>query len=222
MSDKQLTPEMLQLLNRARVKLPGSSDADIKAELFDVLHEFFDESSIWTESIHLNVIAGTATSPNTIYQVTPSQGQIVRLGSVVDGNGVGQPAVMPALGTIVFANPYNVNQTFTVTVIESVALPTLKHMVPDIPDWVLPKWHLVIIDGILGKMMGQLNKPFSNASTSTYHLRRFRNGIAQARVAALRANSFGTQAWRFPSGFATRSQRGAVSSIGSDTNFKFT
>jgi hypothetical protein len=211
------TQDWTQLLNQARVKLPGSSDAALKGELFDVLHEFFDTSSAWTEAITLNVL------PNTVeYAVTPDSGQIIRLAGVVDGNNIPQPAIMAELGEVLFANPYNVAQTMTAVAVKSVVLPTSRDQLPEIPSWVLPRWHNVILDGILGKMMGQLNKSYSNETLSTYHLRRFRDGMAQARVAALRHNTFGTQSWRFPSGFATRTQRGAVSSIGSDTNFKFT
>lgn len=207
-----------QLLNQARVKLPGSSEAGIAGELFDTLHEFFDISSEWTEDLPVQIVI---PDPQT-YALTPSGGSIIRLAGVLDANLRPQPAILSdTLDGVTFANPYNVAQLMTATVVKNVLATEDSDALPDIPKHILPRWHNTILDGLLGRMMGQMAKTYSNPTLSTYHLRRFRDGTAQARVAKLRRNSFGTQAWRFPSGFSTHSQRGAVSSIGSDTNFKF-
>lgn len=205
-----------QLMNQARVKLLGASDEGIKGELFDVLHEFFEKSSWWTETLQFSIVIPDPS----LYAVTPSGGgQFIRLAGVLDPNGVPQPAILgDDLASVQFAHPYNTSQVMTASLVKSVVLPTAKHRYPDIPANFLPRWHHVILSGLLGAMMGQLAKSYSNETSSTYHLRRFNNGTTQARVEKLRRNTFGTQAWRFP-GFSKGSQRGGTSTGGSDTSF---
>ena len=76
------------LLDQARTKLPGSSDAGLKGELFDVFHEFFNDSDSWVETLSMPVVPGSVD-----YNVVPNSGQIVRLGGVLDlaiGGGRGK------------------------------------------------------------------------------------------------------------------------------------
>lgn len=197
------------LMNRARVLITGASDAGIKAELFDVFTEFFAASSCWMESLQINVVTDTTT-----YNVTPSEGQIIRLIGVFDSEAHPQSALMPVVGQIVLANPPNIAQAplyFNVLVSKNVGLPTTKDMVPVGPDWVLPMYHNVILSGLQGSMLLQPGKSWSNKETAVYHLKRFRDGIAGARIAAVRQNTWAAQSWRFP-GFATGTQLAASGS----------
>lgn len=204
-----------RLMNQARVKLPGSSDAGIKGELFEVFHEFFNDSSSWTENVPVSILVGTTT-----YSVAPGEGgTIIRLAGVVDATGLPQPAILnDRFNGITFSHAYNNVQTFTATLVKNVVLPTQKDCIPEVPEWVLPVFGPTILHGLLGKMMGQLSKSYSNDPLSVYHTKKFRDGIAMARTASLRRNTFGTQAWTFPQGFRTRNQRGGVS-VGSQTGF---
>lgn len=207
-----LDPREIELfLNQARIKLPGSSDAGIKAEFYDVVREFLADSQAWTEDIKFTAL------PNvTMYLLTPIQdgGQIINLVGVWDDKLIPVPAFMPQFGTIQLVNLASTtpNQpTWMARVTKNVALPTTKDTIPVVPDWLLNVYHVHIVDGLLGKMMGQQNKSFSNGNMSTYHLRRFRTGIQIARTAAIRQNTKGAQEWAFPRGWAANSQRGGVS-----------
>lgn len=205
--------DLNQLLNNVAVKLPGASQAMIKSELYDVLREFFLDSSCWLQDIDVLVV------PDTVdYDLVPDGGQIIRLAGVVDENGIPQPAIMPEVGRIKFRNAYTDNHTFVATVVKSVAQPVGESGIPAFPDFVLTVWGYYILDGILGKMMNQIAKSYSNPKQAIYHLARFRDGISMARTAALRRNSFGTQAWGYPQSFKTRGQKGGVS-VGNDTRF---
>lgn len=195
-----------QLMRQAQVKLVGASNAGIKGELYDVFTEFFNDSSCWLEDLTVSVIAG-----ETEYALTPTEGQIIRLSGVVDVNLLPQPALMPTVGTLLLRDTPNTAQTFTATVIKNVVLPNTKDQFPIVPEWVLPLYHVGILDGLLGKMMGQPNSSYSNDTHSVYHLRRFRDAIARARVSALRRNTLGAQSWVFPRTFRTHGQRGGVS-----------
>lgn len=201
-----------QLLNQARVKLVGASDAGIKGELYDVMDEFCSDSNCWLEAVRFTVVTDTTT-----YAIVPDEGRIKRLVSCVDSSQVPQPALMPQLGTLILSNLPNVAQSplyFYAIVAKTVALPTGRDQLPIGPDWLLPQYHLGILDGLLGKMYGQPSKTYFSRDLAAYHLKRFRVAIAGARSATLRQNTVGAQAWRFPGTFSTNSQQGGVPSIG--------
>jgi hypothetical protein len=75
--------------------------------------------------------------------------------------------------------------------------PLLNTGQPNFPTWIMDLYAETIADGLIGRMMAHGGKVWSNPQMSVYHLRRFRNGIAQAKVAADRKNTR-RQAWRFP------------------------
>jgi hypothetical protein len=200
-----------RLMNLARTELLGGSDAGIKAQLCDVVREFFKDSNSWYEHIPISVIANQRW-----YRITPAHGgMILRLAAVWDANHIALPSILPRLdppsAELELVYPQNNSYTAKCIVTKQIAEPITRDMLPDAPNWLLPAYHETILDGVLGKMMGQSNKSYSNDTLSTYHLRRFRDGIMQARVASERANLYGGQAWRFPNSFRTNSQRGGVS-----------
>ncbi len=193
--------------------LTGASQAGIKGELYNTLHELFNDASCWWEVLSVPVLPGVLD-----YNVVPTEGgMIIRLAGVSDGNNIPQPAVMPTLGTVSILWPVNTAQTFSVTVVKNVSTTTSDNL-PDVPDWVLKLFYRTVLDGVLGKMMLQQNKSYTNDTLGTYHLKRFRDGIAMARVATLKRNTFGAQAWAYPQGFKTKTQRGGVS-VGNTAEF---
>ena len=222
-----------QLMNQARVKLVGASDAGLKAELYDVLTDFFNDSSCWTQIVTVPYIANQRD-----YPVFVPEGQIIRLNGVSDWGTIVPippgslipagtpaplfvPALMPYIGLLSVKNIPNSAGYYQAEFVTNVALPTDKHMMPSAPDWVLPLWHTAILDGILGKMMTSPNKTYSSEKQGVYHLKRFRDGIARARITKLKANTVGAQAWRFPQQFRSISQQSGVPSIGNASERMF-
>lgn len=201
-----------QLLNQARVRLVGSSEAQLRSELYDVLSTFFEDSRCWLESVRFNVVTDT-----TAYDVTPTEGQIIGLVGVADSQSVPQAALMPNIGTVILQNNPNVLQSplyYYAIVSKNVTLPAGKDQIPVGPDWVLPRWHTTVLAGLLGQMMSHPQKPYSDEKHAPYHLKKFRDGIAQARVAALRQHTLSAQAWRFPGSFSTNTQKYGVPGFG--------
>jgi hypothetical protein len=200
-----------RLLNLVRTELIGASDAGIKGQLYDVCREFFKDSNSWYEIISVPILSG-----HRHYRITPRDGgMILRLATIWDNNHITMPAIMPHLdppsAELELVYPQNVNMTARAIVTKQIVEPTTQDMLPDAPRWLLPVYHETILDGVLGKMMAQTTKSYSNDTQAVYHLRRFRDGCMQARVASERANLYGGQAWRFPNTFRTSSQRGGVS-----------
>lgn len=219
-----------QLMNQARVTLTGSSDAGLKGAFYDVVSEFLNDSSAWTQDVQVNAFPNRRTYPLQV-----NEGQIIRLVGVctpplVDGQpvtaatvppGIFIPALMQDVGTLLLKQAPPTAIIYSATVVTNVSLPTDKRSVPIGPDWLLPVWHVGILDGVLGKMMIQPNKSYSDQKTGGYHLKRFRDAVARARISKLRANTNGAQAWRFPQQFRSNTQQGGVPSVGGGTERSF-
>lgn len=201
--------EIEVFLANAIIKLPGASHSGMKTELFAVLKEFFADSNAWTEDIEFQAVVGTQT-----YLLTPKfDGQIIRLVGTWDDKGIPIAAFMHNFSHLrLTCKPTTTPPTkWFSRVIKNVTLPTTKDDIPVVPDWTLRVYGEHILDGLLGRMMAQQQKSYSNATMSTYHLRRFRSGIQIARAEARAQNLLGAQAWAYPQGFVRGSQRGGVS-----------
>lgn len=222
-----------QLITQATAKLVGVSIAAMEAEMYDVLSEFFNDSSCWTEKITGQYV------PNVVaYSFTPSEGQIIRFTGASDWGPVTPPdifaaispgtpapltlpALMPHRGTIILSGIPSTTGFMQAGFVLNCSLPATRKGPPIAPDWVLPIWHVGLLDGLLGKMMTDPNKSYSNSQGSVYHLKRFRDAIGRARVSALRANTNGAAAWRFPQQFRALSQQSGVPAIGNASERSF-
>lgn len=207
--------DLNRLLKQAVIHLTGASMAGIKAELYDVLHEFFYDSSCWIDAVPFGALYGVHD-----YSLTVPYGMITRLAGVIDNNCRPVPAIMPSLGTIHLRDVPNTSTApldFQAFFVLDVQLPTSRDGVPNFPDWVLPLHGPGVLDGLLGRMMMQQNKSYSNQTLGLYHLRRFRDAISRARTAAIKRNTFGAQSWRFPQSFSTPHYQGVA--VGPDHSF---
>lgn len=205
------TREFDQFITQAMIKLPGASESGVKAELFDVLKEFFGDSACWSEDIEF-IPQATVTD----YPLAPREdGQIIRLVGTWDDKGIPIPSFMRVFGTVKLLHPPQNSGSATTKwfsrVIKTITLPTTRDAIPIAPDWTLRVYSVHVLDGLLGKMMSQQSKSYSNTTSAAYHLKRFRTGIQIARTAAARANNVGAQEWAFPQGWGQGSQRGGSS-----------
>jgi hypothetical protein len=197
-----------QLMGQAQVSLSGASKIGLRVQLFDTLQRFFDESNCWQEIIRFTVI------PDTLdYPLVPMKGgRILRLLGVLDQLAVPQSAIMPEIGTVQFLYPYTDVQEMTAVVIKTVTDP-LSCFPPGVPEWLLPTHYLTLLSGLLGGMMLQPGSSYSNPQLANYHTQKFRDGIAHARTAMIRANAVGSTSWVFPQSFRVSSQKGGVSTF---------
>ena len=209
MTDKEEQAEIYwaKLMGQANVSLTGTSTVGLRIQLIEVLQQFFDESNCWRECIGITVIPDAQD-----YPVQPLNGRVLRLLAVLDQNAVPQSAIMEELGIVRFLYPYTDTQPMTVFVIKTLAVSDLCFP-PDIPDWLLPVHGLTLLHGLIGNMMLQPGESFSNPQMANYHIQKFRDGIAHARVAANKSNTVGLQTWMFPQQFRVHGQKGGVSTF---------
>lgn len=187
-----------RLMTNLRVRLPGAIDDAIKLEVFLALNQFFQNSNIWREDIDVPVTAGVTT-----YPLVPSgPAAIVRLMAVVDNNALPVSGTISLeTGDLELALEPSQDATYVAQVALTVNDPLDTDDYPVFPDWVLNLYMNDIIDGVLGRMMSQPAKPYSNAQLAAYHTRSFGTAIGAARLEANRRYAYGAQRWRFPQTF---------------------
>jgi hypothetical protein len=194
-----------KLMGQAKVGLIGASDAQLRVQLYDVLHEFFDQSCCWAECINFTVVPDMLDYP---LQVT--QGRILRLEAVLNQHNFREQAIMPDIGTIRFLYPYSQVQPMTAIVVKTITDPMTCYP-PNIPDWILPKHSQVLLHGLLGHMMMIPAQSYTNPQLAQFYMGKFNDGTTGAYVASLKANTIGTQSWMFPQSHRTSTQRGGIS-----------
>lgn len=198
-----MSAELNRLMDNLRIRLPGAIDGTIQNELFAALDEFFGRSNAWTEDIEFDVTAGV-----TDYTITPTGVAAVnRLMGVVDQNELPVAVTMQIPGEIKLVYEPTVAGTYTAQVALTIADPTTRDGYPVLPDWVMHKYGNDILDGVLGRMMSQIAKPYTNERMAIYHTRRFAGAVSQAKVEAQHRNVYRGQNWRFPQTFARRKAR---------------
>jgi hypothetical protein len=188
------------ILTTVRVRIPGVSDDAMKLELINVLDEFLQDSNVWRHEKPIPV-----TPEKLTYSIVPPLGHPIRLLNVTS-EGRHVVATMEEPGVLVLTQPVEEPTELLCEVALTVELPPVGSCdtYPDCDNWVIEKYKGVLVDGLLARMMSQLAKPYTSERHAIYHFRRFRNGIAKARVEASHKNLFGAQTWRYPQTFATR------------------
>lgn len=198
-----MNAELSRLMDNLRIRLPGAVDTVLKLELFNTLKEFFSDSNSWYQDITF------AVTPDVLsYELVPDGVcQVVRLFGAVNSDERPVNATWELPDTINLSGSPSKADTYTARLILSVLDPTTRDDYPVFPDWTLQAYGNEILDGVLGRMMSQAAKPYSNERLAIYHMRRFRAGVASARVDAQRKYTYRAQAWRFPQSFARRRAR---------------
>jgi len=208
--------DVQRLINNVMIRLPGAVLANLQLELFNTMDDFFKGSNVWNEDILITVPGQDPVG--SVYLLAPQQpAQIDKLLWIytkstdpkgLRGSQVGGAMSVP--GELTLNNQPSSALDIIVTVALTVQDPTDRDGYVQFPAWVLQKYNDVIQDGVLGRMMSQPVKPYTNMQLSVYHMRKYGSGVSQARIDWTRNNTYRQQAWRFP-GFAGGSQRGRSS-----------
>ena len=198
-----MNPNVTRLMNNARIHLPGAIDGTLQLELFNVFDTFFKDSNIWQEEIPFTVMVDTKTY--SIEQTSISA--INRLLFVKRSDGFGVEATMAVPGEIRLRHPPAQADTYTATVSMTINDPVAEDGFPEFPSWVLTKYGDGILEGLIGRMMAQPAKPYTNSQLAIFHMRKFIGAVSLGKIEALHRNLNNGQTWRFPQSFATRQRR---------------
>ena len=65
-------------------------------------------------------------------------------------------------------------------------------------EWMFGTFHEAWAEGVQGRLMSQISKPYSSPAMAQYHMKRFRKFTARAKQTAERGYVFDKPVWRFP------------------------
>jgi hypothetical protein len=65
-------------------------------------------------------------------------------------------------------------------------------------EWMFATFNEAWLDGTQGRLMSQINKPYSNPAVAQYHMKRFRKFCARAKQTAARGYIYNKPNWQFP------------------------
>lgn len=194
-----------RLRAQAQMQLPGALDGPLTMAIFGVVSQFcIKTNTLWEEqNINLRV-------DKRDYEVQASEADlyytkllsVVRNDQSTDQRLLTDPVQVPAsmLNPGVLRLRDTPNQVFQITARFAMAPRPTDNFgsLPNIPDNFWDMHHDVLLEGLLGSMMGQVAKPYSNERMGIFHGRRFLAGCSTAKVEALNGQLVGGQAWRYP------------------------
>jgi hypothetical protein len=196
--------EMTRLMDHCRVRLPGALDAAIKQEMGAVFDEFLSDSGVWFEDIAFVANPTLDTYEQNpaayTYPLNPTAGAIVRLSYVTDLQGGGKQARMPTIPNLVLVWPPSNPESYKARVVLTNDAVDVDGY-PIVPDWIVRRYATELLDGVLGRMMSQISKPYTSPANAMVHMRVFKSAVQKAKVDSRHEHLFGAQRWRFPQTF---------------------
>ena len=191
--------ELERLMDNLRTRLPGARDVTIQLELFNVVRDYLDQTNIWSEDLEIQTRAGDLT-----YDLVPTGvASISRILSITDDeNRIVQGSMDEDDVLTLVRDPDG--KVLTVKVALTTVDPTDRDGYPQAPDWLWSGHYEAILEGVLGRMMSHVAKPYSSERMAIFHMRNYSGAISAARVDWVRGKRFRTQAWRFPQTFTMR------------------
>lgn len=194
------TPVFTRIINNAKIHLPGTVDAGILYELYNVLDELLSASDVWNEDICFDTFPGVSD-----YDIVPVTGRIVHLLYCwyADSSPLTAivPAIMPEPGWLQFMQAPTEPKECKVKISLTVLDPVTKSGWPQCPEWILRRYHGTITSGLIYKMASQPGKPWTNEELVVLHGMKFRNEIGTAKVDYLHQHVRGAQRWSYPQAF---------------------
>lgn len=186
-------PEVTRLVKSLKINLPGAIEDAIQLAMYEVVDEFLDDTNVWREEVTFTTRSGLVE-----YEIDPeSAARVTRLVGLVGSADQNVPATMEEPGTVVLRNEPSQEEEHTATI--SLRLrTTTSDGYPYMPSWIWRKYRDGLLSGVLGRMMSQPAKPYSNEKLSVLHMRKFSAAKTVATAEANRKNLYGGQNWQFP------------------------
>mgnify|MGYP000317075415 FL=1 len=203
-----------RLMNNARVQLAGALDGAIWQEIFNVFSDFCNRTDLWYEDLALVLAAPPYARGDTFALPAVTSARPNRLLYVLNPDNIARSMSMPTPGTLEFIDSADMAQTWTARVAfcPDDPVPTSGTLtgIPQLPAWMLEKYHLGLLAGVVGTMMTHVGKPYTNPNMAKYHLTKYMNTVSEGKNDARRQNIYGVQRWNFPQDFATVSGRRGI------------
>ena len=197
-----------RIFDTARLRLPGATDGVMQLEFMNVVQEFCVTTSAWVDATDV-----TLEPQTNLYDLVPpdANSDIKRIMHVENADRDAPlwtaGAWMPAPGVMQIDFLPAVAQDIVVFVALQPNELGCKQNFPGVPDWFWTDYTRVLTDGLIGNMLVQPAKPYSNPQMGQFYLKRFNSGMSTARIQASNGRRYDAQRWVFPQGFAVKRRK---------------
>lgn len=164
-----------------RPEIPDAPDFIIERHALRVLRDFCAVTHIWQETL----VAVTASEGDEDCELEPDYGEAHAVLSIdVDSYDPDKITFSPP-STLVFDAALEDDISMDVKV-------ALKPGLTDttVPDWLIEKYEVYLVAGVLARMMLQMNQSWSNPQLSAVYANQYRSGIAKANAHRLKEHAF--------------------------------
>lgn len=198
------------LIADANVNLPGAVPSQVLAELQVTTRDFLQYTSAWKVMYEMPV-----DTEHDCYTIVPQPGTAVNLlhklfdAADPDQKDVNAPGgvEMSVPGHIKLKRPPSAAATWVALVSQyPIRLVEQAYGTP-VPCWILERYYDTLLSGVLGRMMLQTAKTYTNEKLGTLRSRQYLAGRATARADLARSNVWGTQQWVFPAAYTARGRQ---------------
>ena len=197
-----------RIFDTARLRLPGATDGVMQLEFMNTVQDFCVATNAWQDATDVHL------EPNVnLYDLVPpdANGDIKRIMYVEDADPSAPKwtanAWMPAPGVLQINFLPQAEQDLIVYVALQPNELGCKQNFPGVPDWFWTDYTQAITDGLIGNMLVQPAKPYSNPQMGQFYLKRFIAGKSAARIQLDNGRRYGGQHWAFPQGFAVKRRK---------------
>lgn len=184
-----------RLMDDLRGSLPGATDAAIVRELWNTINEACRTGWVWRETYGVTLIEGQSQ-----YDIVPADTDVVQVLSVshptLDVSGA-----VAEFGKLYLTTPPAAADVGVPLALVLVLAPALSAG-PD-PEALIPQdmwstFHQMWLHGVMGRMMAQPAKPYTNPGLALFHRRSFVRDMTQAKLQIRTGSVPAAQLWQFP------------------------
>lgn len=183
-----------RLMDDLRMSLPGAVDAAIQRALWSVINTACRDGWVWRETTGVAI-----TTTSLQYDVTPAGTDVVQVISVTHPTMNVSDAVVE-FGKLFLTILPTVAEAADPVLIALVLAPALDAVDPEglIPSDMWSTYYDLWKNGVMGAMMAQPAKPYTNPTLAAFYARSFKRDLGQARLRVRTGGVSGAQMWRFP------------------------
>lgn len=183
-----------------------SGDSETALTEFPTIQNYYPWDILYINSVAYFDKYVVSPNPSTATQTATSFLSPMRADNRTQVGSIGQPKVFKTynhrLGTLQLYPTLLGDTANNEGIVPIVSLgfdnPSNTMDLDNVPMVFQRLWYDVILDGCVGRLMSQQDKPYTNPALAQYHVRRFRNGISRARDEARRQFNTANDGFVFP------------------------
>jgi hypothetical protein len=197
-----------RLYNNIKIAAPAATDPVIKQELMRVLVDFTQDTNLWCEDVTVTFLPNTYDYTFSVTDGTPNRLMLVYDAADPTRRWKNNGFSMPTPGIIHCVYPPSTSSAWKVRVAKAVTDPVTAENFPVLASWIVEKYSDDLYYGVLAYLQGQPKKSYSDPQSARGNLANYMSGKSRARIEGIRQNTYGSQAWTFPQGWAATSRKG--------------